>query len=142
MAIRMTAADYADKWVKRTQAATEDYKKGIDRVTEAPGIKAATKVEKMRAGINEAIDSGKWQERVAKVTLGEWKSKAKDVGAGRISAGAEAARVSQVAFAAELFTHIEQSQNAIANMPDNTVDQRIDRSSAFQREMHKFRRTS
>ena len=38
---KVTPQEFAEKWARRTQGATQDYIRGIDRVTEAPGVKAA-----------------------------------------------------------------------------------------------------
>jgi len=38
---RVNASEYAEKWGRRTKVATEDYRKGVERVSQAPGEKAA-----------------------------------------------------------------------------------------------------
>jgi len=64
--LRVTPAEFVEKHNRRTKAALEDLRRGVEAVTEAPGAKAAAKADKMRANLLEALDSGKWQRRVAR----------------------------------------------------------------------------
>ena len=132
---KVTAAQYVEKWGRRLQGATTDIRNGVGRVTEAPGIKAARKADKMLAGITEAITSGKWANAVANVTLEEWKNATIDKGIGRISAGVEAALPKQLQMAEKLLAAVDSVNASIDVMPDNTLEERIQRSVQFQRKM-------
>ena len=81
---KLTPREAQEKHARRLKGATEDIRRGVQKVTEAPGVKAAAKEEKMRANLLAALDSGKWKNRVAAVPLEEWKDKMLNKGVGRI----------------------------------------------------------
>jgi len=136
---KLSGQEGADKWATRLAGATEDIRRGIARVTEAPGQRAAAKRAKWEAGINRSKD--KWQRNVAAVGLEEWRQKASTVGVSRVAEGAQANKDKYAKVAGELYPHIEAGQRAVANMPDSTLEERIAKSAAFQRHMAQFRRS-
>lgn len=138
---RVTPAEFAEKWARRTSGATADYTKGIDRVTVAPGQLAAAKEEKLVAGFTAAIASGKWRDRVAGVSLTEWKTKAKEKGAGRIASGVSGASQDMLKFGQELLAFEDTVQAEVNAMPDLTLEDRIQKSVAWQRRMSTFKRS-
>jgi hypothetical protein len=111
---RTTPQELAAKWAKRTKAATPEYQAGIRRVTEAPGVAAAREADRMVAGVQEAVSSGKWQERVAGVSLGSWQQSAIDKGTQRIAAGVDGAESDMAQFATEL---LQFEDNLVAQLP-------------------------
>ncbi len=128
-----------EKWVRNTKGATQDMRDGIDRVTEAPGAKAAAKQEKMRQGILDAIDSGKWAERVASVPLNEWKDAMLTKGVPRVSAGVEAAAGKVAQFHQQLSDHQDRIDTTLKGMPDLTLEDGINRMVAQVRGMSDFK---
>lgn len=138
---RVNAQEFAEKWQRRTSGATADYTRGINRVSIAPGAQAAAKQDKLVANFNESVQSGKWAQRVSSVSLQEWKSKATEKGAGRISSGVQAAQTDMQRFGTELLAFEETVQAEINAMPDLTLEDRIQRSTAWQRRMATFRRS-
>ena len=135
---KMSAAETAEKWGRNTKGATEEMRRGVQRVTEAPGQKAAAKADKMRAGIVNAIDSGKWAENVGAVPLSEWKEKMLTKGVGRVSAGVDAANGKVVDFHNQLSDHQDRLSSQISNMPDLTLEDGINRMVAQVRGMSEF----
>ena len=138
---RVNAQEFAEKWSRRTAAATGDYTRGVQRVREAPGAKAAAKVDKYLAGVQASVQEGKWQARVGRVSLSEWQRAATEKGAGRISAGVQSATGDMQRFGQELLSHIDSVKNETDNMPDNTLEDRIQRMVSFSRGMSQFRRS-
>ena len=138
---KVTPQEFAEKWARRTQGATQDYIRGIDPVTEAPGVKAAEKAEKLLAELTRVINDGTWQERVSGVSLSSWKASAKDKGAGRISAGVQGAQQDVQRFATELLQAVDSASAEVNAMPDLTLEDRIQKSVAFQRRMAEFKRS-
>lgn len=136
---KMSPQEGADKWATRLSGATEDIRRGIARVTEAPGAKAAAKRAKWEASLNRAKD--KWARNTAAVGLEEWRQKASTIGVERVAAGAQANKDKYAKVAADLYPYIEAGQRAVANMPDGTVEERIAKSAAFLRHMAQFRRS-
>ena len=137
---KVTPEEYAEKWNRRIKAATEDMRKGVSRVTEAPTEKAAAKAEKMKAHLIEAIDSGKWAERLKSVSLEQWKDAMINKGIGRVAAGADAAKAKQVEFAKQLLSAVEAARAKLEGMPDLTIEDSINRVATYIREMSKFKK--
>lgn len=137
---RFTSQEFQEKHARRLKASTEDMRRGIDRVTENPCEKAAAKQDKMLTNLTSAIQSGKWANGLRRVTLEEWKHKARDVGVNRVAAGIDAASAKVIAFADVLLPHIDRGQQSIANMPDITLDDNINRMVEFSRHMATLRR--
>lgn len=139
---KLTPAEFQAKHATRLKAAVEDMRRGIDRVTESPTDKAASKQDKMLTNLTAAVSSGKWAAGLKRVSLDEWKRKARDVGVNRVAAGIDAAKDKVVSFAEALLPHIDRSKAKLAGMADVTLDDNINRMTTFIREMATFRRTS
>lgn len=140
MPVRVTAAEFQEKHARRLKAALEDMRKGIDRVTEAPGVKAAAAQDKMRANLVASIDSGKWGRRVASVSLSEWQSKMKDKGIPRVSAGIDAAADKVREFASQLIDHENAVLGEVERLPNVTLEDSIVRATTWIRRMAEFER--
>lgn len=139
---KLTATEFQEKHARRLKASTEDMRRGIDRVTESPTAKAASKQDKMLANLTASVQSGKWAAGLKRVSLEEWKRKTRDVGVNRVAAGIDAAKDKVVAFAEDLLPHIDRGKEKIQAMPDITLDDSINRMTSFIRHMAGFKRTS
>jgi hypothetical protein len=137
---KLTPQQAREKHANRLKASSADIRAGIERVSVAPGQQAAAKADKMRQNIVASIESGKWQKRVASISLEEWKRQATDKGIGRIAAGVDGAAAKIEAFYAELFPYQEQLQNKISKLPDLTLEDSINRMTTFVRGMAEFKR--
>ncbi len=140
MPITITAEEFAEKHARRTKAAVDDMRKGIEKITEAPTAKAASKREKMRANLNAAIDSGKWESGLRRVSLDEWKKQILGKGLQRVSAGIDGAHDKIVAFAGQLLEYEKNLQTKVNNMPDLTLEDSVARSSEWIRGMANMKR--
>lgn len=140
MPVKLTAEEFAEKHARRLKGAVEDVRKGVERVTEAPGIKAAAKQAKWAAKLGEKITQDKWGRRVASVTLEEWKRKTLNKGIGRIPAGIDEAHDKVVEFAGKLIEHQNAGLGAIEKMPDLTLEDSVARATTWIRHMAKFKR--
>ncbi len=138
---RLTATEFQEKHARRLKASVEDVRKGIDKVTESPTEKAAAKQDKMLTNLTAAVQGGKWAQGLKRVTLDEWKKKARDIGVNRIAAGIDAAKDKVTAFADQLLPYIDRQKAAIAGMPDVTLDDNINRMNTFIRGMANFKRS-
>lgn len=138
---KLTPAEATEKHARRLKASTEDMRRGIERVTESPTEKAAAKQDKMLANLTASVQSGKWAAGLKRVSLDEWKKKARDVGVNRVAAGIDAAKEKVQAFFEDLLPHIDRGQAVIAAMPDVTLDDNINRSVAFMRHMATMKRS-
>lgn len=133
---RLSPAEYAEKWGRRMKGATEDIRRGISKVTEAPGVAAARAVDRMRTNLNAAIDDGTWGAQVGAVTLSEWQKATGDKGVARVAAGVDQAMPSQTKMAERLLDAVDQSVAAVERLPKGTLEDSVARASTFIREMH------
>jgi len=137
---RLTPEEAASKQASRLKGATEDIRRGIDRVTTAPTQLAAAKQDKMKTNLNASIDNGTWKKGLQAVSLEDWKSKARDVGVNRIAAGIDAAHAKQVGFYGKLLPAVDAAKSKIASMPDVSLEDNINRMTTYIREMNKFKK--
>lgn len=132
---KVTAQEYAEDWARNLKGSTERIRRGVGRVTEAPGAKAAQQKELLKMKLIEAIDSGKWGERVAGVTLEEWKSALLDKGVNRIAAGVDSAKPKQVQMAQNLLAAVDSAVAAANRTPRGTLEDNISRMTTYVRAM-------
>lgn len=132
---RITSAQAAEKWARRTAAAGQDYVAGIQRVTESPGAAAARNIQGYINGVTAAVQNGKTQAAMAAVQLPDWQRAAVEKGAPRLAQGATAAQPKMQAALDKVFPMIDNASRAIANMDRSTPEARIQRSAAFQTAM-------
>jgi len=139
---KISASEGADKWARRTKAATADVAAGVDRVTEAPTQAAIAKIDKMMAKFEEAVRSGKVERGLARVTLEDWKQSMKEIGVGRIASGVDNKGVGKMEeFASEFYPFVERVQEEVNRMPDTTLEDGIARMTHNVRELAKFKRS-
>lgn len=136
MALRVNTDEYLEKWARRTSGASQDYRSGIERVTEAPGIKAAQAADAMRAGLLESLDSGKWQRNVAAVSLQDWKETTIEKGVSRLGPGVQASIGRNRAKIDKLLADVESSKNEVDRMPSATFQDRVQKMVQFSTLMH------
>jgi hypothetical protein len=136
---RMSGNDFAEKWGRRLSGATEDIRKGVENVTEAPGAKAASKKAKWVAKMTDAAVQDKWAKNVSAVTVDEWKRKTLEVGIGRVSAGVSAATSKMSKFGEQLLSYQENNLPKIRSMPDVTLSDSKARMDAWFDIMSKFK---
>jgi len=130
----------ASKWASRLAAATEDIRRGVEATTVNPAAEAVKKKEKFKRRLMEAIDGGKWEGSLSKVTTEQWKSAVLDKGLARVPSGATAAQDKMASFMNKLLSYQESLKAKIAAMPDLTLEDRINRMTTWIREMSKFRK--
>lgn len=133
--VTMSATQITEKWAQRLKGAIPEIQAGIDAVTESPAEKAIAKKDKMLRNITAAVQNGAWENGLKKVNLSDWKQKTKEKVAQRMSGGVDAAKSKHQQFA----NWLVQTQNAILPqinaMPDQTLEDNIQRSAAMQRAM-------
>jgi len=137
---RVNPQQASEKWQRRLKAAAQDITNGVNGVQEAPGVLAAAKQAKMRAGILDAIDSGKWAERVSSVPLATWKDRTINIGIPRLNAGVDKAAPGMVDFYGQLFDFQSRIQTELSSMPDLTLQDNINRMVHQVQRMAEFKR--
>lgn len=139
MAVRGTPADIAKRWGTRTAGASQQYQEGVQRVTEAPGAKAAANTDKWAQ--NTMANREKYRANVGAVTNESWKQSTLTKGAPRFADGAQKAVPKVEAFMREVTPHIEAGQRQLEAMPSTTLEDNINRASAWMRHMATFKRS-
>ena len=137
----LTASEVAEKWQRRASNAVSDWKTGIENVSEAPTEKAAAAKNKMRNNLLNAIDSGKWESGLKRVSLDDWKDATTSKGQTRYSEGVSNAQGKMEAFMDEWLPYQEKIQKKLASMPNETLEDSINRMTTQVREAAKFTRS-
>jgi hypothetical protein len=132
---RVTPAEYAEKWNRRLSQSTEDIRRGIARVSEAPGIRAAANKEAMLANLTKAVNDGTWENQVRSVTLEDWKKAATEKGVSRIPQGVASASASQVTMAERLLPAVDASVAEVNKTKRGDLEANITRMTTFARSM-------
>lgn len=134
---RVTAQEGAEKWARNTAAATQDVVRGVDRVQQAPGQKAAAASGKWLNKVTQA--ESKFKSNVGAVSLADWQQATKD-GASRIASGVQAKKGKMASFAASFYDHLDRGAAAINAMPTTTVEDGIAKAAAQIRHNASFKR--
>lgn len=139
--VRVDAATGYQRWKDRLSSATKQIQDGVNAVDQAPTALAAAKQAKMRAGIIEAIDSGRWAAALKAVTLDQWKTRMVNVGVPRIAQGADQAQAKVEKFFQELYTFEDSLLAKINTMSDTTLQDRINKAVSWMQGMSKFKKS-
>ena len=135
---RLTPEEAQEKHARNLKASVPDITLGVERVTEAPGKKAAAKADKMLANLTKSVQDGTWAARVGAVTLEDWKDKMRTKGIPRIAAGIDGAAAKTRDFFGQLFAYQDTLQGQLRGMPDLTLEDSISRMTTWVRGMAKF----
>lgn len=138
---KLTPREIAEKQVRRSQAATEDYIRGVRAVTEAPTQKAKAKKDKLKQNFIAAVDSGKWEAGLDGTTLDDWQKATESKGGARYGSGVAESQEKIIAFHEEFQPFVEAVKKKIADMPDTTQEQRLQRMMENARSIAKFHRS-
>lgn len=133
---RVTPQEYAEKHARRLKASTEDIRRGVQRVAEAPGEAAARAQDTMKAKLNQSIDDGTWAAQVKAVTREDWQKATIDKGINRLAQGVDAALPKQAAMAERLLAAVDASVAAANRTKRGTLEDNITRMTTYVREMH------
>lgn len=133
------ATQVTAKWLRNAQGATQALQDGVNNVQVAPGTLAAAKADKMLQNITAAITSGKWAANVSAVSLADWKNAMLTKGVSRYGSGVAAAQPKFQAFMSKLLPFQANIQAQLANMPDLTLQDNIQRAVYMMTEMAKFK---
>lgn len=131
----------ADKWARRVAGSTQDVIDGVNAVRVNPAEQAIAKKAKLLQNFTAAVQDGRWERGLRKTTLDSWRQAMIQKGVSRIAQGAEAAKPKMASFMAELLPYQETVASEIASMPDLTLEDSIQRMTAWTRRMSQFTKT-
>ena len=132
---KVTAEEYAKDWGQGLSGSTERIRRGIGKVTEAPGAKAAAQFSRYLAGVQAKLDL--WKKRVGNVSVEDWKKAATEKGLGRIAQGVASAQPAQVAMATKLLAEVDAAVAEANKIPKGDIEASVQRAGAFMRRMSK-----
>lgn len=136
-----TAAQVAAKWQTNTARAVQSYKDGINAVTVSPMEAAANQAQAYVAGVQRAVDSGKYQAGLRRVSLTQWKQMATDKGATRLADGSKAAQPKMESFMNEWLPYVTRVAQTVKAMPKGGLENGINRAVAQIQGNAAFRRS-
>ena len=127
-----SASEAADRWGSGFGGSGARWAAGINSVDTPPGQLAAAAAPRYLAGVQN--NAGKWANRVASVSLQQWKQASIDVGQGRLASGATKGKAKYQARIAQV---LDAERSIIGGLPPRgDISANIARSSAFQMAMH------
>lgn len=137
--VNLSASDISTKWNTRMKQSVSDIQKGIDSITENPAEKAIAAKDKMLQGITAAVNDGRWEAGLRKVSLADWKTKTKQKVGERLAGGVDGAMTKRREFDQWLVGTLNNVLPEIAAMPKMTIQDSINRASAMITAMHENR---
>jgi hypothetical protein len=128
------------KWASRLKGAQTEIREGVQSTQKNPMELAAAAQDKWINRLQEAANSGKFAARLRAVPLEKWRSNTVEIGIPRISAGVDAAQGDMEEFFSQLLPFQESLSAQVDSMPDTTLDDSINRMTAWVRGMSEFQR--
>lgn len=131
----------AQKWVRNLGSAQQSMKDGVMGVTTAPTQLAAQKSAQYAQGVQDAVNSGKWQAGLRRVDLPAWQQAYITKGLPRVASGAQQAQGKMAAFQQQWLPAAAAISAQIAQMPSGGEQNAIARSAAAISAAMKFKRS-
>ena len=132
------AQSYADKWVTRTSAASQDYAQGVAQTDKDPSALAIAAQARLLANFQSSVQSGKWANRLRAVGKAGWQSAVASKGVSNFQNGVSAARDKVAAAAGPLLAFESNLQRQVQGMPNVTDADREARALAWMRGMRQY----
>jgi len=135
--VEKTVDQVKEKWKRRLKASTEDMRAGVEALTESPTKLAIAQKELLKKKLIEAIDSGRWDKQLAKVSLDDWKKAYIETGIGRVASGVEKADKKMEDFFSYLMPAVKAAKSEIKTPKTGEIEDSVARAAEFMRAMHK-----
>lgn len=132
-----TAEQMGSGWTTgMSSGATHDkVTRGVNAVTEAPGLAAAAQVDFWSRRLAEQRTKDKWSRKVGAVPLSRWKTLMSTLGIERMSTSATAKQSKYVEAMRLVRPVLEQVTATTRSMPKDSLEQRIARATYQMRAM-------
>lgn len=132
------AQSYADKWVTRTSAASQDYATGVAQTDKDPTALAIAAQPRLLANFQASVQSGKWANRLRASGKAGWQAAVQSKGIANFQNGVSAARDKVAAAAGPLLAFESNLQRQVQGMPNVTDADREARMLAWIRGMRQY----
>ena len=133
--------DTVKKWQTNLSNAKAAITAGVNAVTVSPTVQAAAKVDKYLAGVQAAVDSGKFQRSLQAVSAQDWKNAMLNKGLQRLQNGVTEGVPKMTAFMTKFLPYAQQVSQTIQSMSDATESDREQRMLENVRQLRKFSMT-
>lgn len=134
----LSADQVASKWSRNAQNAAQDYAAGIAAVTQNPLSQAAAAADLWQQRVNTAQAKAKFQRKLNAFPFDQWKAIAAQFGQSRYSQGV-ADKANKYAQAIGPVLAYERAGLAqIESMPKTTLQDRIQRATAWMQYMANY----
>lgn len=137
---RVTPQQAAEKWSRRLGASGQDIQTGVQQVTQSPMQLAAANQQGYIMGVQEAVNSGKWQAGLQRVSLPQWQQAMIQKGIPRIASGAQQGIPKMQEFMTQFLPYLDQGVAQVRQMPKTSVQDGIARATAMILHNAAFRR--
>jgi hypothetical protein len=141
MAKSLNAQTVASTWAQNLGAATQAYTSGVQSVSVSPGQSALQNSQAYLDGVMASYNNGTYAKGLQSFTLAEWQSAATTKGAPRLASGASSAKSKVQSFFQQYIPALQNIQSQVQSMPSNTFEARVQRSVAFQTQLHNLKGT-
>ncbi len=137
--VTKTPDQISEKWGRNLKNAIPDIVNGVQAVTESPMEAAAAKADKMLQNLTTAVQNGTWANRLRGVSLAEWKKKTAEKVQQRMSGGVDAGMPKRKEFDTWLVGTLNDVLPTIADMPDLTLEDSVNRVRTLMEHMSRNR---
>lgn len=136
---RKTPQQVAQKWSQNLQAATPSIQAGVSAVQTSPTQLAAAQEQAYLSGVQQAVSSGKWRNKLQAVSLQDWKNAMTNKGIPHIATGAVQGQGKMQNAMNNLLPFIYDTRDSInASNPRGSLQQNIARMTAFVNAMSQY----
>jgi hypothetical protein len=127
------AATIVEKYTRGVAGAGADYAAGVQNPSRPWAAATQQGAKRWAAGIQKAISDGSFQKGVAAAGDAKWQQNAATKGAQRYQGAAAEAGQAYAAIAQRVVAAGQAARNAVASMPDETQEQRLQRAISAMR---------
>jgi hypothetical protein len=131
------AATVADRWAQSAGQAQTRFTEGVQSTTKDPTSLAIGQQAKLVQNFNSAVQNGRWQRGLQKVGKQGWQA-ATIAKAQNYSVGVNAAKSKYAEAIAPVLAVEAQLQSQIASMPSATIQDSINRATAWMTGLHNW----
>jgi hypothetical protein len=136
MPVRATSAQATAKWLTGISGAQDRMKSGAMAVQTSPGQLAAKAADKWLARVTAS--KGKFIANSNAVSLQAWQNAYINTGLPRVSQGAQDKQAKYTAAMDSFLPYMAQGLQTIDNMPNNTIEDAVNRAAAMIRWNSKY----
>jgi hypothetical protein len=133
---RKSIQQATDKWTRRTPQAAQDYAQGVQNATNW-AERAVAASNRRNMALQAAIQSGAIDAGIQRTGDAGWKAKTVAKGVPNWSAGVAKGGGAYSAGLQKAYGYLAAADQAVANLPTDTAEQRAEKSRQYQLAVHR-----